>query len=147
MPKITRITPTVAVLKAKKRVAAYARVSMETDRLNHSLSAQISYYSALIQKNPEWVYAGVFTDNGISGTGIKKREGFKRMIEAADNGEIDIILTKSIQRFARNTVDLLETVRHLKNLGVEVRFEKENINSMNGDGELFLSILGSFAQE
>lgn len=147
MPKITRITPTVAVLKAKKRVAAYARVSMETDRLNHSLSAQISYYSALIQKNPEWVYAGVFTDNGISGTGIKKREGFKRMIEAADNGEIDIILTKSIQRFARNTVDLLETVRHLKNLGVEVRFEKENINSMNGDGELLLSILGSFAQE
>ena len=128
-------------------MAAYARVSMETDRLNHSLSAQISYYSALIQKNPEWVYAGVFTDNGISGTGIKKREGFKRMIEAADNGEIDIILTKSIQRFARNTVDLLETVRHLKNLGVEVRFEKENINSMNGDGELLLSILGSFAQE
>ena len=72
MPKITRITPTVAVLKAQKRVAAYARVSMETDRLNYSLSAQISYYSALIQKNPEWVYAGVFADNGISGTGIEK---------------------------------------------------------------------------
>ncbi len=147
MPKITRIEPAVAVLQPKKRVAAYARVSMETDRLNHSLSAQISYYSNLIQKNPDWIYAGVFADNGISGTGIEKRAAFKRMIDAADNGDIDIILTKSIQRFARNTVDLLETVRHLKNIGVEVRFEKENISSTSGDGELMLTILASFAQE
>lgn len=115
--------------------------------MNHSLSAQISYYSSLIQKNPDWQYAGVFADDGISGTGIAKRDEFKRMIEAADNGEIDIILTKSIQRFARNTVDLLQTVRHLKDIGVEVRFEKEHINSMSGDGELMLTILASFAQE
>lgn len=111
------------------------------------LSAQISYYSSLIQKNPDWEYAGVFADDGISGTGIAKRNEFQRMIKAAENGEIDIILTKSIQRFARNTVDLLETVRHLKDIGVEVRFEKEHINSMSGDGELMLTILASFAQE
>ena len=89
----------------------------------------------------------MFADDGVSGTRIAKRDEFKRMIEAADNGEIDIILTKSIQRFARNTVDLLQTVRHLKDIGVEVRFEKEHINSMSGDGELMLTILASFAQE
>lgn len=92
-------------------------------------------------------YAGVFADDGISGTSIEKRDEFKRMIAAAEKGDIDIILTKSIQRFARNTVDLLETVRHLKDIGVEVRFEKEHINSMDGDGELMLTILASFAQE
>jgi DNA invertase Pin-like site-specific DNA recombinase len=147
MAKITRVEQAVPTIKTKKKVAAYARISMESERMNHSLSAQISYYSSLIQKNPDWQYAGVFADDGISGTGIAKRDEFKRMIEAADNGEIDIILTKSIQRFARNTVDLLETVRHLKDIGVEVRFEKEHINSMSGDGELMLTILASFAQE
>lgn len=147
MAKITKVEQAVPTIKAKKKVAAYARVSMESERMNHSLSAQISYYSSLIQKNPDWQYAGVFADNGISGTGIAKRDEFKRMIESAYNGEIDIILTKSIQRFARNTVDLLETVRHLKDIGVEVRFEKEHINSMSGDGELMLTILASFAQE
>lgn len=136
MAKITRVEQAVPTIKTKKKVAAYARISMESERMNHSLSAQISYYSSLIQKNPDWQYAGVFADDGISGTGIAKRDEFKRMIEAADNGEIDIILTKSIQRFARNTVDLLETVRHLKDIGVEVRFEKEHINSMSGDGEV-----------
>lgn len=147
MAKITKVEPAVPIIKTKKKVAAYARVSMESERMNHSLSAQISYYSSLIQKNPDWKYAGVFADDGISGTGIAKRDAFKRMIEAAESGEIDIILTKSIQRFARNTVDLLETVRRLKNIGVEVRFEKEHISSMNGDGELMLTILASFAQE
>lgn len=147
MAKITRVEQAVPIIKTKKKVAAYARISMESERMNHSLSAQISYYSSLIQKNPDWQYAGVFADDGISDTGIAKRDEFKRMIKAADNGEIDIILTKSIQRFARNTVDLLETVRHLKNIGVEVRFEKEHINSMSGDGELMLTILASFAQE
>ena len=147
MPKITKVEQSVPSIKRKNRVAAYARISMESERMNHSLSAQVSYYSSLIQKNPDWEYAGVFADNGISGTGIAKRTEFQRMIEAADNGKIDIILTKSIQRFARNTVDLLETVRHLKDIGVEVRFEKENINSISGDGELLLSILASFAQE
>ncbi len=147
MAKVTRVERTVPTVKKKKKVAAYARISMESERMNHSLSAQISYYSSLIQKNPDWEYAGVFVDDGISGTGIAKRDEFKRMIVAAENGEIDVILTKSIQRFARNTVDLLETVRHLKDFGVEVRFEKEHINSMSGDGELMMTILASFAQE
>ena len=147
MAKITRVEQAVPSIKTKKKVAAYARISMESERMNHSLSAQVSYYSSLIQKNPDWQYAGVFADDGVSGTGTAKRNEFKRMIEAAENGMIDIILTKSIQRFARNTVDLLETVRHLKDIGVEVRFEKEHINSMSGDGELMLSILASFAQE
>lgn len=147
MAKITKVEQSVPSIKTKKKVAAYARVSMESERMNHSLSAQISYYSALIQQNPDWQYAGVFADNGISGTSIAKRDEFKRMIAAAENGDIDIILTKSIQRFARNTVDLLETIRRLRDIGVEVRFEKEHINSMNGDGELMLTILASFAQE
>ena len=134
-------------MKQRKKVAAYARVSMESERMHHSLSAQVSYYSSLIQKNPDWEYAGVYADYGISGTGMKKRREFLRMLEDAEAGKIDIILTKSIQRFARNTVDLLRTVRHLKELGIEVWFEKENIHTMSGDGELMMTILASFAQE
>ncbi len=147
MRTITKIESTIPIINKRKKVAAYARISMESERMNHSLSMQISYYNNLIQKNPDWEFAGVYADNGISGTSTAKREEFKRMITDAKQGKIDIILTKSIQRFARNTVDLLETVRYLKDLGVEVRFEKENINSLSGDGELMLSILASFAQE
>lgn len=147
MRTITKIESTIPTIKKRKKVAAYARISMESERMNHSLSAQISYYNNLIQKNPDWEFAGVYADNGISGTSTAKRDEFKRMVADAEDGKIDIILTKSIQRFARNTVDLLETVRHLKDLGIEVRFEKENINSLCGDGELMLSILASFAQE
>ena len=147
MRKIIQITPSMPQLQRKKRVAAYARVSMDSERLMHSLSAQVSYYSELIQKNPEWIYAGVYADEGITGTLKSKRNEFKRMLEDCENGKIDIILVKSISRFARNTVDLLDTVRHLKGLGIEVRFEKENINSLSSDGELMLSILASFAQE
>ncbi|MDD3524183.1 MAG: recombinase family protein [Candidatus Cloacimonetes bacterium] len=147
MPKISRIEPIVPAIKPLKKVAAYARVSMQSERMMHSLSAQISYYSKIIQKNPDWEYAGVYADDFISGTNTVKRDEFKQMLSDCEAGKIDIILTKSISRFARNTVDLLETVRHLKSLGIEVRFEKENINSMSGDGELMLSILASFAQE
>lgn len=147
MRKIRKIEPTVTALPARKKVAAYARVSMETERLHHSLAAQVSYYSALIQKNPEWVYAGVYADEGISGTNAEKRAEFQRMLDDCETGKIDIILAKSISRFARNTVDLLETVRHLKELGIEVRFEKEGINSLSGDGEVMLTLLASFAQE
>ena len=120
---------------------------MESDRLNHSLSAQVSYYSKLIQNNPEWIYAGVYADSGISGGGIRRRAEFKRMVEDCDAGKIDIVLCKSISRFARNTVDLLETVRHLKSLGIDVWFEKENIQSLSADGELMLGILAGFAEE
>lgn len=147
MAKISRIEPKIPVLKKRQKVAAYARVSMETDRLAHSLSAQVSYYNDLIQSNPEWEFAGVYADFGISGTGAAKREEFNRLIADCEAGKINIVLTKSISRFARNTVDLLSTVRHLKEIGVEVRFEKENIHSFSGDGELMLSILASFAQE
>lgn len=147
MKKIEKLDITRPKLLKKKRVAAYARVSVETDRLKHSLSTQISYYNQLIQNNPEWEFVGIYADSGISGTSIKKRIEFQRLLKDCKEGKIDIILTKSIQRFARNTVDLLKVVRELKALGIEVRFEKENINSLSGDGELMLSILASFAQE
>jgi len=145
--KITRIEPTVTTLTSQKKVAAYARVSMESDRLNHSLSAQVSYYSNLIQNNPAWIYAGVYADSGISGGDIRRRTEFKRLVEDCNAGKIDIVLCKSISRFARNTVDLLETVRHLKSLGIDVWFEKENIKSLSADGELMLGILAGFAEE
>ncbi|WP_426742317.1 recombinase family protein [Mediterraneibacter faecis] len=147
MAKISRIEPKIPALKKRQKVAAYARVSMETDRLAHSLSAQVSYYNGLIQSNPEWEYAGVYADFGISGTGTAARSEFLRLIADCEAGKVDIVLTKSISRFARNTVDLLSTIRHLKEIGVEVRFEKERIHSFSGDGELMLSILASFAQE
>ena len=147
MKKISKIEPKLPVVQARKRTAAYARVSRDTERLMNSVSAQISHYSAFIQNNPEWEYAGVYADCGISGTDTAKRGEFRRMLADCEAGKIDIILTKSISRFARNTVDLLETVRHLKSLGIEVRFEKEHINSLSEDGELMLSLLASFAQE
>lgn len=147
MAKITKLERAMSQLPTRKKVVAYARISEESERLNHSLSAQISYYSNLIQKHPEWEYAGVYADSGISGTRAERRPEFTRMVADCETGRVDIILTKSISRFARNTVDLLNTVRHLKELGIEVRFEKEHINSLSGDGELMLSILASFAQE
>jgi len=146
MRKISKIEPTTPVMPTRKKVAAYARVSEEKGRTLHSLSAQVSFYSEYIQKHREWEYAGVYADEGISGT-TENRDAFKRLLKDCDAGKIDIVLTKSISRFARNTVDLLETVRHLRDIGVEVRFEKENIHSLSGDGELMLSILASFAQE
>jgi len=146
MRKIHKIEAANPALIIKKRVAAYARVSIEKGRTLNSLSAQVSHYSAFIQKNPAWEYVGVYTDSGESGTGVGRTE-FQRLIADCEAGEIDIVLTKSISRFARNTVDLLETVRRLRELGTEVRFEEQNINSMSGDGELMLTILASFAQE
>lgn len=146
MRKISKIETQLPQLPEQKKVAAYARVSEEKGRTLHSMSAQVSFYSSYIQKNRQWQYAGVYADEGISGTTDNRTE-FRRMLEDCEKGKIDIILTKSISRFARNTVDLLETVRHLKDLGVEVRFEKEGINSLSEDGELMLTLLASFAQE
>lgn len=146
MRKIVRIKPEAALPKRKK-VAAYARVSMESERLAHSLAAQISYYSELIQRNPEWEYAGVYADNFISGTSTHNRSEFQRMIADCEQGKISMILCKSISRFARNTVDLLNTVRHLKELNVEVWFEKETLSTFSSDGELILTLLASFAEE
>ncbi len=147
MRKISKIEPVRSTLVNRKKVAAYARVSRDTERLINSISAQISYYSSLIQNNPEWDYVGVYADCGISGTSISDRNEFIHMLADCEIGKIDIILCKSISRFARNTVDLLKTVRHLKELGIEVQFEKEHINSLSEDGELMLSLLASFAQE
>jgi DNA invertase Pin-like site-specific DNA recombinase len=144
--KINKITPSVPVAPKRKRVAAYARVSIEKGRTLHSLSAQVSYYSDYIQKRPEWEYIGVYADSGETGT-LKDRTEFQRLIADCEAGKIDVVLTKSISRFARNTVDLLETVRRLREIDVEVRFEEQNINSMSGDGELMMTILASFAQE
>lgn len=128
------------------RVCAYARVSSGKDAMLHSLSAQVSYYNSLIQSHAGWLYCGVFSDEAITGT-KSQRDGFQRMLASCRAGEIDLIITKSISRFARNTVTLLETVRELKSLGVDVFFEEQNIHTMSADGELMLTILASCAQE
>ena len=129
-----------------KRVAAYARVSSGKDAMLHSLSAQVSYYSELIQKHSGWQYVGVYADEALTGT-KDNRENFQRLLADCRAGKVDMVITKSISRFARNTVTLLETVRELKNMGVDVFFEEQNIHSLSADGELMLTILASYAQE
>lgn len=143
---IRKIEPLIQNIPRKKRVAAYARVSSGKDAMLHSLSAQVSYYSNLIQKHIGWEYAGVYADEAITGTKERRAE-FQRLLEDCRNSKIDMVITKSISRLARNTVTMIETVRELKNLNVDVYFEKENIHSLSGDGELMLTILASFAQE
>ena len=128
-------------LKPKKKVAAYARISMETEKMLHSLSAQVSFYSAYIQKNPEWEYVGVYSDEGISATNTRHRDGFNAMVRDALDNKIDLIITKSVSRFARNTVDSLTTVRKLKDKGIEIYFEKENIWTLDAKGELLITRL------
>ena len=143
---IRRMDRVKNIIPKKKRVAAYARVSSGKDAMLHSLSEQVSYYSALIRQNPGWQYAGVYADEAMTGTKENRAE-FQRLLSDCRVGKIDLILTKSISRFARNTVNLLKTVRELKALGVDIHFERERIHTMSGDGELMLSILASFAQE
>ena len=143
--KITKL-PRAAQLPSLQRVAAYARVSCGKDEMLHSLAAQISFYSKLIQGNPEWEYIGVYADEAETGTKGSRPE-FQRLIADCRAGRIDLVLTKSISRFARNTVTLLETVREFKDLGVGVYFEEQNLHSLSGDGELMLTILASYAQE
>jgi DNA invertase Pin-like site-specific DNA recombinase len=131
----------------KRRVAAYARVSTDSDEQLSSYEAQVDFYTRHINNNPEWEFVFVYADEGISGTNMKKRDGFNRMIADALDGKIDLILTKSISRFARNTVDSLVTVRKLKEKGVEVYFEKENIYTLDAKGEVLITIMSSLAQE
>jgi len=131
----------------KRRVAAYARVSTDSDEQFTSYEAQIDYYTKFIQQHEDWSYVSVYTDEGISGTNTKKREGFNQMITDALAGKIDLIVTKSVSRFARNTVDSLVTVRKLKERGVEIFFEKENIWTLDSKGELLITIMSSLAQE
>ena len=142
--KFTSI-PTTSV--AKRRVAAYARVSTDSDEQFTSYEAQIDYYSRYIQDHDEWVFVKVYTDEGISGTNTKRRLGFNNMIKDALDGKIDLIVTKSVSRFARNTVDSLITIRRLKENGIEVYFEKENIYTFDAKGELLITLMSSLAQE
>ncbi len=133
--------------KTKRKVAGYARVSTDSDEQFTSYEAQVDYYTHYIQSRPEWEFVEVYTDEGISALNTKKRDGFNRMIADALSGKIDLIVTKSVSRFARNTVDSLTTVRKLKDKGVEVYFEKENIWTMDSKGELLITIMSSLAQE
>lgn len=144
--QIKRIQITAPPVPTRKRVAAYARVSSGKDSMIHSLSAQVSYYSEYIGKQPDWEYMGVFADEAVTGTKDARTE-FQRMLDECRAGNIQMILTKSISRFARNTVTVLESVRELKTLGVDIFFEEQNIHSMSAEGELMLTILSSFAQE
>ena len=146
MTKITRINPYILPSRKKIRVAAYARVSVDYEKNIESLNTQISYYTSLIQKNLSWEYAGVYYDKGVTGTKIN-RPGFKELMYQCEIGNVDMIITKSISRFTRNTVDLLDTVRSLKEKGINVYFERENINTNSQDGELLLTLLASIAQE
>lgn len=133
--------------KPKLRVAAYCRVSTDSDEQATSYETQIEHYTSFIQKNPEWELAGIFADDGISGTNTKKREEFNRMIDECMAGKIDMIITKSISRFARNTLDCLKYIRELKSKNIPVFFEKENINTMDSKGEVLLTIMASLAQQ
>ena len=143
---VTRVDSAPAALPKRTRTAAYARVSSGKDTMLHSLSAQVSLYSEMIQRHGDWEYCGVYADEAISGT-KEDRENFERLIADCRAGRIDQIITKSVSRFARNTVTLLTTVRELKSLGVDVYFEEQNIHTMSAEGELLLTILASYAQE
>lgn len=143
-----KITEIPAKPKEQKtiRVAAYARVSSDKDAAFHSLEAQTEYYQEYVAKHPDWELTGIYSDNGISGTIINRPE-FQRMLEDCRAGKIDLVITKSITRFARNTVVLLETVRELKRLGIDCYFEKEDMHSISPDGELLLTLLAMYAEE
>lgn len=127
------------------RAAAYCRVSTDQEEQLTSYEEQVAYYTDKIMSNPEWTLAGIFADEGITGTSVKKRTNFLRMIRLCRKGKIDIILTKSISRFARNTVDCLNYIRELKELGIAVIFENENINTMKADTEIIITMLAGFA--
>ena len=133
--------------RTKLRVAAYCRVSTDDEEQLTSYEAQVSHYSSYIQQNPEWEFAGIYADESISGTNTKKRTDFKRLIDDCMAGKVDYIITKSVSRFARNTLDTLNYTRQLKEKNIPVFFEKENIISTDSKGELMLTIMASIAQE
>ncbi|MBS7283497.1 MAG: recombinase family protein [Prevotella sp.] len=137
----------IAEERPKLRVAAYCRVSTDSDEQTGSYEVQVQHYTDYIKRNREWELAGIYTDDGISGTNTKKREGFMEMIDDCMVGKIDMVLTKSISRFARNTIDCLKYVRMLKEKNIAIIFEKENINTLEASGELLLTIMASLAQQ
>ncbi len=141
-----RVIQSSQKLAKRLNVAAYARVSKTKDSLLHSLDAQVTYYRDLIRNNKQWCFKGVYADEGISGN-RDNREQFQRLIEECRKGNVDLILTKSISRFARNTVTLLKVTRELKSIGVDVYFEEQQMHSLSEEGEFMLSLLASMAQE
>ncbi|MCL2300710.1 MAG: recombinase family protein [Firmicutes bacterium] len=147
IPALSKLPVNVMSTAALLRVAGYARVSTNEEEQLNSYAAQVEYYTKYIQAKPEWEFVGVYTDEGISATSTKKRDGFNSMIADALAGKIDLIITKSVSRFARNTVDTLTTVRKLKEKGIGVFFEKENIHTLDSKGELLITIMSSLAQE
>jgi len=148
IPARKRVGSTAAKKIIKKLcVAAYCRVSTETEEQNSSYEVQVAHYTEFIKKNTEWEFAGIFADDGISGTNTKKREEFNRMIDECMEGKIDLVITKSISRFARNTLDCLKYIRQLKEKNISVFFEKKNINTMDAKGEVLLTIMASLAQQ
>lgn len=144
---ISRFTSSPINENKKRRTAGYARVSTDSEEQNTSYEAQVDYYTNYIKSRDDWEFVEVYTDEGISGTNTKHREGFKRMLADALAERIDLIVTKSVSRFARNTVDSLTTVRQLKEKGIEIYFEKENIWTLDSKGELLITIMSSLAQE
>ena len=130
----------------QKRVAAYCRVSTDSEEQLTSYQNQVRVYTEMIAANKEWEFAGLYADEGISGTSLKKRTQFNKMITACKRGHIDLIITKSLSRFARNTVDCLDTVRLLKANGIGVYFEKENINTLTESSEFLITLFSGFAQ-
>ena len=146
MRVIQDVTPKRATELKRLRVCAYARVSSGKDAMLHSLSAQVSYYQKFIASHIDWVFCGIYADEAFTGT-KEVRPQFQKMLEECRSGNIDLVVTKSVSRFARNTITLLQTVRELKALGVDVYFEEQNIHTLSADGELMLSILASYAQE
>lgn len=134
-------------IELKKKVAAYCRVSTDQEEQLSSYENQVRYYTEVITRNPDYELVDIYADEGISGTNTKKRDDFNRMIADCRAGKIDLIITKSISRFARNTLDCLNYVRELKDLGIGIIFEKENINTLDAKGEVLLTILSSLAQD
>ena len=148
IPARRRVGNTAAAgQRPKLKVAAYCRVSTDSEEQASSYEVQVAHYTQFIQKNPEWELAGIYADDGITGTNTKKREEFNRMIQDCMDGKIDMIITKSISRFARNTLDCLKYIRELKEKNIPVFFEKENINTMDSKGEVLLTIMASLAQQ
>ena len=146
MPTLVRFTEAPIAEHRKRKIAAYARVSTDSDEQFTSYEAQIDYYTQYIKARDDWEFVQVYTDFGLTGT-KETRPEFQRMLKECREGRIDLILVKSISRFARNTLALLNTVRELKGLGIGVYFEEQQLDTLSGDGEFMLTILASFAQE
>lgn len=144
---ISKFTASPLSSRKKRKVAAYARVSTDRDEQQTSYEAQVDYYTNYIKGREDWEFVAVYADEGITGCNTTHRDGFKSMVDDALAGKIDLIITKSVSRFARNTVDSLTTIRKLKESGTECYFEKENIWTFDSKGELLITIMSSLAQE